>query len=114
MVSTQHELYKKLIINCRYRNGGESVQIIRVSRSSSTLNSGYLQHTIERTVMPNQQIDFQAPIDALLEVHEGYVMSSIHADSIPCAELRIADPEAIKQDNVSKTTNVAIAMSWAA
>ncbi|CAN1212122.1 hypothetical protein TUMEXPCC7403_18090 [Tumidithrix helvetica PCC 7403] len=112
MVSTQHELYKKLIVNCRYRNSGESVQIIRVSRSSSTLNSGYLQHTIERTVMPNHQIDFQAPIDALLEVHEGIAMSSIHADSIPCVELRIANPEAIKQESVSKPTNSEIA--WAA
>jgi hypothetical protein len=95
MVSTQHELYDKLIIHCCYRNESESLQIIRVARSISNVSSSYLKHTIERTVRPKQMIEFQAPIDALLEIHEALAMSSIYADSIPCSELRIAgDPKA--------------------
>jgi hypothetical protein len=111
MVSTQHELYNKIIINCRYRNDSEFVQIIRVAHSVSSLSSAYLKQTIERTVMPNHQIEFQAPIDALLEIHEGMAISSIHSDSIPCSELRIVVDTEVNSDKLANFASGLMALA---
>jgi len=40
--------------------------------------------------MLNQSVYFRAPAKALLEIHEAAMASSIHADTIPCAEIRVS------------------------
>jgi hypothetical protein len=68
---------------CIYRNETEFVQIIRIAQINHTF--------FERTVFPNQCIQFAAPLDALLEIYESVMFSSIHTDTIPCSQIAIVD-----------------------
>ncbi len=68
---------------CIYRNESDFIQIIRISQPNIAF--------FEKAVLPNQCIQFSASVDALLEVSEGGMPSSIHADTIPCYQLAISD-----------------------
>jgi len=70
-------------LTCIYRNESEFVQIIRISQPNIAF--------FERSVFPNQCVQFSAPTDALLEICEGAIAGSIHADTIPCSQLAILD-----------------------
>ena len=71
-------------LTCMYRNESEFIQIIRISQSKS--QSAFF----ERTVLPNQCIQFSAAGDALLEVHESFMCSAVYADTIPCDRLAVS------------------------
>lgn len=69
------------IISCSYSNIEQHMQIVRISKPGSTY--------LERTMMPGQAIYFDAPADALLEIHESSAIGTIHADNIPCLQLQV-------------------------
>ena len=69
-------------LTCIYRNESEFMQIIRISQSKSAF--------FERTLFPNQCIQFSAGADALLEIHESSMCSAVHADTIPCDLLAVS------------------------
>ena len=68
---------------CIYRNETAFVQIIRISQPNLTF--------FERSVFPNQCIQFSAPVDALLEIYEASLSGLIHADTIPCSLIEVVD-----------------------
>jgi hypothetical protein len=77
-------------LTCIYRNESEFMQIIRISQSKS--QSAFF----ERTVLPNQCIQFLAAADALLEIHESFMCSAIHADTIPCDRLAVSSMDKVR------------------
>ncbi len=72
-------------LTCIYRNESEFVQIIRISQPNIAF--------FERSVFPNQCLQFSAPIGALLEIHEADISGSIHADTIPCSQIAILNTD---------------------
>ncbi|PZO45117.1 MAG: hypothetical protein DCF19_01090 [Pseudanabaena frigida] len=68
-------------LTCIYRNESETTQIIRISQTNVSF--------FEKSVFPNQCIQFMALEDSLLEVHESSMCGSVHADTIPCQQLAI-------------------------
>ncbi len=70
-------------LTCIYRNESEFMQIIRISQSNTAF--------FERAVLPSQCVQFSSSTDALLEICEGVMPSSIYADTIPCYQLAITD-----------------------
>ncbi|NEO47187.1 MAG: DUF1830 domain-containing protein, partial [Moorea sp. SIO4A3] len=44
----------------------------------------------ERVVFPGQRLVFEAPPQALLEIHTGMMASSILSDTIPCYRLLVS------------------------
>jgi|688.fasta_scaffold36351_9 hypothetical protein len=71
-------------LTCLYRNESEFMQIVRISPTKSQ------PAFFERTVLPNQCIQFSAAADALLEIYESSAFSTIHADTIPCDRLVVS------------------------
>ncbi|MBD2175797.1 DUF1830 domain-containing protein [Pseudanabaena sp. FACHB-1998] len=68
-------------LTCIYRNESNYIQIIRISDHTGSF--------LERAVMSNQCLQFDAQGDALLEVHERSMFSTLHCDTIPCYQLAI-------------------------
>jgi hypothetical protein len=68
-------------LNCVYRNETEFPQIIRISQPNVPF--------LERSVFPNQCVQFSAPQNAMLEVYEVVMFNSIYADTIPCSQIAI-------------------------
>jgi len=68
-------------LTCIYHNESEYIQIIRISQPKSAF--------FEKTVFPNQCVQFAASGDDLLEVWESAMASSVHADTIPCSQLSV-------------------------
>jgi hypothetical protein len=68
-------------LNCIYRNETEFVQIIRISDPSVSF--------LERSVFPNQCVQFSAPKNAALEIYEVVMCNSIYADTIPCSQIAV-------------------------
>ena len=66
-------------IQCCYTNSTPQLQIVRVAN----VCSGFL----ERAVMPNAKIVFEAHQDDHLEIHMGNPISTILSDRIPCHRL---------------------------
>jgi len=93
---------------CIYRNDTESVQIIRIAQPNTNF--------FERVVFPNQSIQFAASIDALLEISEYGLSGLIHADTIPCSQIAVADMDANMALNLSnqKESNKEALMAIAA
>jgi len=75
-------------LTCIYRNESEFIQIIRISQSKSAF--------FERTVFPNQCIQFSAAADALLEIYESSMCSAVHADTIPCDRLAVSSMDKVR------------------
>ena len=67
---------------CRYHNSSDTVQIVRISKPSNVF--------LERSLMPNQYVEFAASEHDLLEIYECSAFSLIFTDTIPCSQL-IAD-----------------------
>lgn len=66
-------------IVCCYVNATSKIQI---ARSSNTGNWYF-----ERVVFPGQRLVFEAPSQAVLEIHTGMMASAILSDNIPCDRL---------------------------
>ena len=66
-------------IVCSYLNATSKIQIAR----SSNIGNWYF----ERVVFPGQRLVFEAPSQAVLEIHTGMMASAILSDNIPCDRL---------------------------
>lgn len=72
---------------CCYVNASSKIQVARVTN----IPNWYF----ERVVFPGQQLIFEAPAGALLELHCGMMASAILSDMIPCERLRLSDEEVL-------------------
>ena len=72
-------------IICGYHNSSDVVQIVRISKPSKAF--------IERSLMPNQYLEFVAAANDLLEIYECSAFSLIFTDTIPCSQLVADDAE---------------------
>jgi Domain of unknown function (DUF1830) len=73
-------------IYCCYTNTSSKVQIARITN----VDNWYF----ERVAFPGQHLVFEAPMNAYLEIHTGYMASAVMADRIPCIRLEIeSSPE---------------------
>jgi hypothetical protein len=68
-------------IVCCYVNATSKIQIARISH----IPNWYF----ERVVFPGQRLVFEAPPQAILEIHTGMMASAILSDNIPCDRLCI-------------------------
>jgi len=69
-----------------YENATNQVQIARINNM--------LNWTYERVVFPGQQLLFEAPPEAELEIHTSHPVSAILSDRITCTRLRVWNPTA--------------------
>lgn len=67
---------------CCYVNATSQIQIARITN----IPNWYF----ERVVFPGQRLVFEAPPQALLEIHTGMMASSILSDTIPCHRLLVS------------------------
>lgn len=72
-------------ILCCYVNATSKIQVARITN----VEDWYF----ERVVFPGQRLIFEAPPNALLEIHTGMMASAILSDSIPCNRLQIDQDE---------------------
>lgn len=70
-------------IVCCYVNATNRIQVARITN----IPNWYF----ERVVFPGQRLLFEAPLEALLEIHCGMMASAILADTIPCDRLQVED-----------------------
>jgi Domain of unknown function (DUF1830) len=68
-------------LTCCYTNRSSQIQIIRVTNIANWY--------FERVVFPTQRLLFEAPPEAVLEIHTGMMASSILSDRLPCRELQV-------------------------
>ena len=68
-------------ILCCYTNNTNQIQIARITN----IPDWYF----ERVVFPGQRLLFEATSSAELEIHTGYMASSILSDHIKCDRLRL-------------------------
>lgn len=68
---------------CCYVNATSKIQIGRISN----IPNWYF----ERVVFPGQRLVFEAPPEAVLEIHTGMMASAIISDHIPCERLSISE-----------------------
>ena len=94
-------------IICCYVNATSQIQIARVTNVQ--------EWYFERVVFPGQRLVFEAPTEAILEIHTGMMASAILSDTIPCRRLALhaltQDQEQfkrIKQTNVAKNQPLSI------
>ena len=92
-------------ITCIYRNETQVIQVIRISQAKTAF--------FERSLFPNQCVQFFASTDALLEVYESSLCGSIHADTIPCSQIALSEidmgRDVLVSNELSKSFLVAIA-----
>ncbi|MBV9388504.1 MAG: DUF1830 domain-containing protein [Chroococcidiopsidaceae cyanobacterium CP_BM_ER_R8_30] len=70
---------------CCYVNATSKIQIARISN----IPNWYF----ERVIFPGQRLVFEAPLEALLEIHTGMMATAILSDKIPCERLCVSDKE---------------------
>ncbi len=80
--------YQSKQLTCIYRNESSIIQIVRISQPSIAF--------FERSVLPNQCINFSTSENALLEIYEGVMSGLVHADTIPCYQLAMSMDTDIK------------------
>jgi hypothetical protein len=68
-------------LTCIYRNESETIQIVRISHPNIAF--------FEKSVFPNQCLQFSATGDALLEVYDSSICGLVQDDTIPCRQLAI-------------------------
>lgn len=68
---------------CCYTNASSKIQVVRITNIANWY--------FERVVFPGQRLMFEAPFEALLEVHCGMMASSILSDTVPCQRLSLHD-----------------------
>ena len=70
-------------ILCYYANATHLVQVVRIAN----IPNWYM----EKVIFPGQRLMFEAPAEAVLEIHTGVVASAILSDKIPCYVLRVIE-----------------------
>ena len=70
---------------CCYVNATSKIQIARISNIANWY--------FERVIFPGQRLVFEAPLEALLEIHTGMMATAILSDKIPCERLCVNDEE---------------------
>ena len=70
---------------CCYMNATSKIQIARISNVSNWY--------FERVVFPGQRLAFEAPPQAVLEIHTGAMASAILSDKIACERLCISEED---------------------
>jgi Domain of unknown function (DUF1830) len=70
-------------ILCYYANVTHLVQVVRIAN----IPNWYM----EKVIFPGQRLMFEAPAEAVLEIHTGVVASAILSDKIPCYVLRVIE-----------------------
>jgi len=83
-IASQPTASEKEMLLCHFFNHRNQVVIARISN----IPNWYL----ERVVFPAQRFLFEAPEEAVLEIHSPD-RGTIHEDTIPCRDLRV-DPNA--------------------
>ncbi len=81
-------------ICCCYTNNSSKVQIARITN----IDNWYF----ERVAFPGQHLVFEAPMNAYLEIHTGYMASAVMADRIPCIRLEMEQTTAPPLGNALK------------
>ena len=66
-------------ITCSYLNNTQKFKILKITDNRCSL---------ERVVLPKQEIIFEAMSDAYLEIHTNEIVTAILEDKILCASLR--------------------------
>ena len=79
-VASQSSESKKTMLLCHFFNQRNQVVIARISNIPNWC--------LERVVFPAQRFLFEAPEEAVLEIHSPE-QGTIHEDTIPCRELCI-------------------------
>jgi hypothetical protein len=72
-------------ILCCYVNATSSIQVARITN----IENWYF----ERVAFPGQRLIFEAPLEAMLEIHTGMMASAILSDRIPCSRLSVQELE---------------------
>ena len=70
-------------ILCYYANATHLVQVVRIGN----IPNWYM----EKVIFPGQRLMFEAPAEAVLEIHTGMVATAILSDKIPCYVLRVIE-----------------------
>ena len=81
---------------CCYVNATSKIQISRISNVPNWY--------FERVVFPGQRLVFEAPAQAVLEIHTGMMASAILSDNIPCDRLCI-DAEMNQEEGEEANNN---------
>lgn len=74
---------------CCYVNPTSKIQIARITNVSNWY--------FERVVFPAQRLMFEAPAQAVLEIHTGCMAGAVLADTIPCDRLQLKEEIASSQ-----------------
>lgn len=85
-------------IVCCYVNATSQIQIARVTNIS--------EWYFERVVFPGQRLVFEAPLEAILEIHSGMMASAILSDTIPCRRLAL---HALAEDKAERLNRIDVA-----
>ena len=84
---------------CCYVNATSKIQISRISNVPNWY--------FERVVFPGQRLVFEAPAQAVLEIHTGMMASAILSDNIPCDRLCI-DAEMNQEEGEEANNNKSV------
>ena len=87
-------------ILCYYANVTHLVQVVRIGN----IPNWYM----ERVIFPGQRLMFEAPAEAVLEIHTGVVPSAILSDQIPCYVLRVIEEVGSESELVSPEERCAV------
>ncbi len=82
---------------CCYVNATSKIQVARISNVPNWY--------FERVVFPGQRLFFEAPDEALLEIHTGMMASAILSDTIPCDRLVINEANSLNISDDSGEKN---------
>lgn len=77
---------------CYYANVTNQIQVVRIGN----IPNWYF----EKVMFPGQRVMFEAPAEAVLEIHTGAVASGILSDKIPCYVLRVIEEVSYDFDRV--------------
>jgi hypothetical protein len=72
-------------IDCAYVNATSTIQVVRISNVAHWY--------LERVVWPGLPLLFRAPLEAVLEVYDNAIATSVLAARIPCEQLACSEEE---------------------
>lgn len=85
---------------CYYANATNKIQVVRIGNIPNLC--------FERVMFPGQRLMFEAPTEAVLEIHTGAVASAILSDKIPCYVLRVIEEVSYEFDRVISEEKYAV------
>lgn len=74
---------------CCYVNPTSKIQVARITNISNWY--------FERVVFPAQRLMFEAPGQAVLEIHTSCMAGAVLADTIPCDRLQLKEDTSLSQ-----------------